>query len=101
MTSSHVRDHALLWADRCDVARRLLDEMAAAAQGRFGPGAFITLCWRGVCGATPVAPALLADVLVDRGDLEAREDSTLITQRGSERSGRAVLRRRETNPRYG
>jgi DNA-binding CsgD family transcriptional regulator len=89
--------NALLWSDRLDDSRRLLDEMIAAARAAGSVrGVIIALCWRGEaahrCGAlaeaasdlatavelatehgsggTAVTHALLAEVLVERGDVD-------------------------------
>jgi DNA-binding CsgD family transcriptional regulator len=89
--------NALLWCDRFDDARRLLDEMIAAARAAGSVrGVLIALCWRGLAahrcgelaeaasdlataveldaehgsGGTAVTHALLAEVLLDRGDVD-------------------------------
>jgi DNA-binding CsgD family transcriptional regulator len=94
--------NALLWCDRFDAARRLLDEMIEVARaGGSARGAIIALCWRGEAarrrGAlaeaagdlatavelsdehgtahTAVTHALLAEVLLDRGDLDGARDA--------------------------
>ena len=88
---------ALLWCDRLGDARRLLDEMIAAARSAGSVrGVIIALCWRGLAahrrGAlaeaaadlaaavelatehgfapTAVTHAFLAEVLLDRGDID-------------------------------
>jgi DNA-binding CsgD family transcriptional regulator len=88
--------NALLWCDRFDDARRLLDEMITAARAAGSVrGVLIALCWRGLAahrcgelaeaagdlvtaveldaehgsGGTAVTHALLAEVLLDRGDV--------------------------------
>jgi DNA-binding CsgD family transcriptional regulator len=89
--------NALLWCDRLDDARRLLDEMIAAARAAGSVrGVLIALCWRGLAahrrgelaeaasdlataveldaehgaGGTAVTHALLAEVLLDGGDVD-------------------------------
>jgi DNA-binding CsgD family transcriptional regulator len=89
--------NALLWCDRLEDARRLLDEMISAARSAGSVrGVIIALCWRGLAahrsgrlpeaagdltaavelaaehgaGATTVTHALLAEVLLDRGDVD-------------------------------
>jgi tetratricopeptide (TPR) repeat protein len=89
--------NALLWCDRLDDARRLLDEMIAAARAAGSArGTIVALCWRGLAahpsgllaeaagdlatavdlaaehglGETAATHALLAEVLLDRGDVD-------------------------------
>lgn len=92
--------NALLWSDRLDEARRLLDEMIADAQAAGSArGAVIALCWRGLAahrsgllaeaagdlstavelatehgsGGAVTTHALLAEVLLDLGDIEGAQ----------------------------
>ena len=89
--------NALLWCDRLADARRLLDEMIAAARSAGSVrGVIVALCWRGLAahrrgalaeaasdlaaavelatdhgfGPTAVTHAFLAEVLLDRGDMD-------------------------------
>jgi len=89
--------NALLWSDRLDDAQRLLDEMIAGAQAAGSArGAIIALCWRGLAahrcgllaeaagdlatavelatehgsGVAVVTHAMLAEVLLDLGDID-------------------------------
>jgi DNA-binding CsgD family transcriptional regulator len=92
--------NALLWSDHLEIASELLDEMIAAARAAGSVrGVIIALCWRGEAarrrgaladaasdlatavelaaehrsGPTAVTRALLAEALLERGDLDGAE----------------------------
>jgi DNA-binding CsgD family transcriptional regulator len=92
--------NALLWCDRFDAARRLLDELIAGARAAGSVrGVLVGLCWRGHAahrcgvlaeaasdlataveldaehgsGGTAVTHALLAEVLLDAGDVDGAD----------------------------
>lgn len=94
--------NALLWCDRLEEARRLLDEMIAAAQAvGSARGVIIALCWRAAAkqrsgalaeaasdlatavelaaghssGGTVVTHAFLAEVLLERGDASGADQA--------------------------
>jgi DNA-binding CsgD family transcriptional regulator len=98
---SRFATNALLWSERFAQSRRLLEEMIAAARAAGSArGAMIGLCWRGhaahrigrlgdaasdlatalelasahSAGGTVVTQAMLAEVLVDQGDLDGASD---------------------------